>query len=117
MFFQEKEIIAVHGTCSAFGSCHVDRKVNYFGASCQGLEMGATCTVKTEQFTAVQGECSAGGHCKGLHGQVRFHHETCKVSQVRGDVNKIERVKEFIKKNTLFLFYKNQIILLRLSCS
>ena len=21
----------------------------------------------------LQGDCSAGGHCKGLHGQVRFH--------------------------------------------
>ena len=34
-----------------------------------------------------------------MHGQVRFHHKTCKVSKVRGDINKIERVKEFIRKN------------------
>ena len=61
--------------------------------------MGARCIVKTEQFTTVQGECSAGGHCKGQHGQVRFQHETCKVNKVREDVNKIERVKEFIRKN------------------
>ena len=95
--FHDQEVVTLEGTCSSIGSCHVGH-VDYFGASCHGLVTGTMCRVQTDQFTAVQGTCSAGGHCRSLQGQVRLHHEAC-VSTRAMDMDKMDRVKQFIRNN------------------
>ena len=94
-----KKVITMAGTCSYFGSCQVS-SVDYFGSSCVGIAAGCICMVKTEQYTAVQGTCSAGGHCRSLQGEVRLHHEACTPSR-DGDQGRVDRVKQFIRNNNI----------------
>ena len=97
--FHEKDIVIMKGTCSHFGSCQIG-DVDYFGSSCVGIAAGGICMVKTEQYTAVQGTCSAGGHCRSLQGEVRLHHEACTQSR-DGDHGRVDRVKQFIRNNNI----------------
>ena len=97
--FHLSKFVFLLGFCSSFGSCRVGN-VNYFGSYCHGKVEGGFCQAETEQFTAVSGTCSAGGHCKGLHGQVRLHHEACTGSRgALGSLQQIDRVKQFLRKN------------------
>ena len=74
--------------------------VNYFGSYCHGQVAGGSCQAESEQFIEISGTCSAGGHCRGLHGQVRLHHEACIGSRrVLDPLQRIDRVKQFLRKN------------------
>jgi hypothetical protein len=97
--FHDKEVITKSGTCSNMGSCQVN-SVDYYGSSCVGIPTGGICKVRTEQYTAVQGTCSAGGHCRSLQGEVRLHHEACTPSR-DGDQGRVDRVKQFIRNNNI----------------
>ena len=83
-----RRLITRKGTCSYFSTCKVGQVV-YFGSFCDGLERGASCQVKIEQFLSVQGSCSPAGHCKGPLGKVALNHEAC-----RHDTKKVLDVKK-----------------------
>ena len=96
-----KQVVTKYGICSLLGSCHIDH-VGYFGSYCHGLVPGTSCQVETDQYTAVQGTCSPGGHCKGLQGQVRLQHEACTGTRraLGMEHNKMDKVKQFLRKTT-----------------
>ena len=98
--FTEKVLVTKDGICSSSGSCHVDRD-NYYGSNCQWFKAGTPCQVEKLQYTEVLGECSTGGHCKGVQGQVRLHHETCSGKRRFSDANqnKMSKVKQFLRNN------------------
>ena len=69
-------------------------EVSYFGSFCDGLERGASCQVKTEQFLSVQGSCSPGGHCKGPLGKVALNHEACRKDTKKEAIDVINKTIE-----------------------
>ena len=97
--FQERKLVTKTGTCSSSIRCHVGN-VDYLGSYCLGLLPGNSCNIETDQITLVKGTCSEGGHCRGLQGHVRHHHEVCSdASGTLGvDHHNVGKVKQFLRK-------------------